>query len=113
MVLNALPACALPCPALGCLGGRAIPQTASRSTQPHGSVRTAMRMPRSGVKGGTTAVPTAAALAVDVKAGIANHHRVFEFDEPPLRVLQRGLDRYHHSHFERAAGVIGVIRHWP
>lgn len=43
-VLSPLPACTLPCPALRGCGGRAIPRTAGRPIQPHGSARTLKRM---------------------------------------------------------------------
>ena len=54
---------------------------------------------------GAAAVPAATALAVNVKACGGDHDRVFELDEAALGVLQRGLDRDHHSVLEGAIGV--------
>src|SRR6266545_7563320 len=57
------------------------------------------------------AVPAATALAIDFEAGTGDHDGVLELDESTLRMLQRGLHRHHHSSFERALGIVGVVGH--
>src|ERR1700683_2951881 len=54
-------------------------------------------------------VPTAGAVAVDLKAGRSDNDRVFELDEPPAWMLERGFDRHYHPGFEWPVGIVGVV----
>src|SRR6202040_1227370 len=60
---------------------------------------------------GAAAVPAATTLAVNLESAVGDHDRVFELDESALGMLQRGLDRDHHSALERATGVVGIVWH--
>ena len=58
-------------------------------------------------------IPAASAFAIDLVAGIGDHHGVFELDKAARRMQQRGFHRHHLAGFQWNVGVGRRIRHRP